>query len=88
MVFSDFQQMSISEEPVSICLFRRRYDINEISQMQGDKNWILPKEINAMRLLLAGNLEKPLTYVTSKGPNGGSVLAFGLGRIRFYLQVH
>jgi hypothetical protein len=34
------------------------------SQMQGGKNWFLPKEINAngslLRLSLAGNLEKPL----------------------------
>jgi hypothetical protein len=32
-------------------------------QMQGGKNWILPKEMNAPvlpRLLLTGNLEKPL----------------------------
>jgi len=26
---------------------QRRYDMNRISQMQGGKNWILPKEINA-----------------------------------------
>ncbi len=25
----------------------RRYDMNRCSQMQGDKNWVLPKEINA-----------------------------------------
>jgi hypothetical protein len=33
------------------------------SEMQGGKNWILPKEINATgssRASLAGNLEKPL----------------------------
>jgi hypothetical protein len=40
--------------------------MNGRSQMQGGKNWILPKEINAtgsvlLRLSLAGNLEKPLT---------------------------
>jgi hypothetical protein len=38
--------------------------MNERSQMQGGKNWILPKEINAkpvlLRLPLAGNLEKQL----------------------------
>ncbi len=27
----------------------RRYDTNGRSQMQGGKNWILPKEINANR---------------------------------------
>jgi hypothetical protein len=26
---------------------QRRYDMNGRTQMQGDKNWILPKEINA-----------------------------------------
>jgi hypothetical protein len=28
---------------------QRRYDMNGRSQMQGGKNWILPKEINANR---------------------------------------
>jgi hypothetical protein len=40
-----------------------RYDMNGRSQLQGDKNWILPKEINANRFfwdLLVGNLVKPL----------------------------
>jgi hypothetical protein len=31
----------------SAMTFLRRYDINRRSQMHGDKNWILPKEINA-----------------------------------------
>jgi hypothetical protein len=37
-------------------LLLRRYDMNRRSQMQGGKNWILPKELNANSL----NLEKPL----------------------------
>jgi hypothetical protein len=48
--------------------------MNSCSQMQGDKNWVLPKEINvtdSLGLSLAGNLEKPLC--SSMGPNGGSV---------------
>jgi len=32
-------------------------------KMQGGKNWILPKAINANRFSLAGNLEKPIPYV-------------------------
>jgi hypothetical protein len=41
----------------------RRYDMNGGFQMQGGKNWILSKEMNAPVLLglsLAGNLVKPL----------------------------
>jgi hypothetical protein len=38
--------------------------MNGRSKMQGGKNWILPKEINAnrivLRLSLAGNLENPV----------------------------
>jgi hypothetical protein len=42
----------VSEEPVCIYFFgkiQRRYDMNGRSQMQGGKNWVLPKEINANR---------------------------------------
>jgi hypothetical protein len=42
--------------------FSRRYDMNRSSQVKEGKSWILPKEINANRILLrlslAGNLEK------------------------------
>ncbi len=45
--------------------------MNGSSQIQGGKNWNLPKDINAnrpvlLRLSLAGNLEKPpmFLYVT------------------------
>jgi hypothetical protein len=48
-------------------IFLRRYDMKGRFQMQGSKNWILPKYINAnrflLRLSLAGNLEKPLVYL-------------------------
>jgi hypothetical protein len=43
-------------------------------QMQGGKNWILPKEINANRFFwdsLAGNWSNHVC--PSMGPNGGSV---------------
>jgi hypothetical protein len=41
--------------------------MNGKSQMQGGKNWILPKKdkckLVLLRLLLAGNLEKPVMYL-------------------------
>jgi hypothetical protein len=47
----------------------RRYDMNRRFQMQGGKNWILPKEITANRFFWESYwLEMSLT-----GPNGGSV---------------
>jgi len=55
--------------------------MNGRSQMQGGKNWILPKDINAnrffLRLSLAGNMEKPLfsNYGTEWRERG-----YGLGR--------
>jgi hypothetical protein len=54
---------------------QRQYDMNGRSQMQGAKNWILTKEINANRFFSAShgleiwkNLSSP-----SMGPNEGSV---------------
>jgi hypothetical protein len=42
--------------------------MNGRSQIQGGKNWILPKEINVLlRLSLAGNLEKPLMSLYETG---------------------
>jgi hypothetical protein len=38
----------------------RRYDMNGRFQVQGCKNWIFPKEMNLLGLLLAWNLVKPL----------------------------
>jgi hypothetical protein len=46
--------------------FQRRYEMNGRSQMQGGKNWILLKELNANRFFWdshSGNLEKPLMYL-------------------------
>jgi hypothetical protein len=48
--------------------------MNGRSQMQGDENWILPKEINANRFFrdsLAGNLEKPFISLSLFGPIEG-----------------
>ncbi len=53
----------------------RRYDMNERSQMQGGKNWILPKKTNANRFLWDSHwleIWKNL-LCPSMGPNGGSV---------------
>jgi hypothetical protein len=56
---------------------QRRYDMNGRSQMQGVKNWILPKEIKCkpvlLKLSLAGNLKKKTIISLCMGPNGGSV---------------
>ncbi len=52
----------------------RRYDMNGRSQMQGGKNWILPKELNtnhSSETLIGWKLEKNLCL--SMWPNGGSV---------------
>jgi hypothetical protein len=54
-----------------------QYDMNGRFQMQGGKNRILPKEINANRFFWDSHwLEiwvKPLILCPSMGPNGGSV---------------
>jgi hypothetical protein len=51
----------------AVFFLMRRYVMNGRSQMQGGKNWILPKEIGKwkpvhLRLSLAGYLEKPLMF--------------------------
>jgi hypothetical protein len=53
----------------------RRYDMNGRSQMQGGKNWILPKEINANRFFWDSHwLEIWKNHCCpSRGPTGGSV---------------
>ncbi len=50
----------------------RLYDMNGSSQMQGGKNWILPKEINANRFFRDSHwLEIWKNYLCpSMGPNG------------------
>jgi hypothetical protein len=49
--------------------------MNRRSQMQGGKNWILPKEMNANRFFLDSHwLEIWSNHVfPSMGPNGGIV---------------
>ncbi len=53
----------------------RRYDMNGRSQMQGGKNWILPREINANRFFLDSHwLEIWKNHLCPcMGPYGGSV---------------
>ncbi len=53
----------------------RRYDMNGRFPMQGGKNWILPKEINANRFFWDSHWLEILSnhLCPSMGPNGGSV---------------
>jgi hypothetical protein len=61
--------------PPCIWNLQRRYDMNGRFQMQGGKNWILPKEMNANRFFWDSHwLEIWSNHLfPSKGPNGGSV---------------
>jgi hypothetical protein len=54
---------------------RRRYDMNGRFQMQGSKNWILPKEINANRFFWDSHWLEIWSnhFCPSMGLNGGSV---------------
>ncbi len=58
----------------------RRYDMKGRFQMQGGKNWILPKEMNANRFFWDSHwLEIWSNHVfPSIGPNGGSVAMWTL----------
>ncbi len=59
----------------------RRYDMNRRFQMQGGKNWILPKEMNANRFFWDSHWLEIWTnhLFPSMGPNGGSVaMDYGL----------
>jgi hypothetical protein len=52
------------------------YDINGKSQMEGGKNWILTKEINANRFFWDSHwleIWKKNHLCPSMGPNGGTV---------------
>jgi hypothetical protein len=53
----------------------RRYDMNGIFQMQGGKNWFLPKYINANRFFWDSHWFDIWSnhFCPSMGPNGGSV---------------
>ncbi len=53
----------------------RRYDTNGIFQMQGGKNGILPKQINANRFFWDAHWLEIWSnhFCPSMGPNGGSV---------------
>ncbi len=54
---------------------QRRYDMNGRFQMQGVKNWILPKEINANRFFWNSHRLRIWSnhFCPSMGPNGRSV---------------
>jgi hypothetical protein len=54
---------------------RGRYNMNGRFQMQGGKNWILPKEINANRFFWDAQCWKSGKnhLLAFMGPNGGSV---------------
>ncbi len=54
---------------------QRRYDMNGIFQMQGGKNWILPKYINANRFFWDSHWLEIWSnhFCPSTGPNGGCV---------------
>ncbi len=56
-------------------LLQRRYNMNGRSQMQGDKNWIFPKELNANEFFWDSHwLEIWKNHLCpSTGPTGGSV---------------
>ncbi len=58
-----------------LTFFRRRYDMNERSQMQGGKYRIFPKEMNENRFFLDSHwLEIWKNHFRpTMGPNGGSV---------------
>jgi hypothetical protein len=45
-----FRWITGSVARLLVVLHQRRYDMNGKFQMQGDKNWILPKDINANRV--------------------------------------
>jgi hypothetical protein len=63
--------------------------MNEISQMQGGKNWILPKEINANRFFRDSHwLEIWKNHLCpSMGPNGGIVAVDSLEKISVWCMV-
>ncbi len=60
---------------VTGCCHQRRYDMNGRFQMQGGKNWILPKEMNANRFFYDSHWLEILSihFCPSMGPNEGSV---------------
>jgi hypothetical protein len=66
----------------------RRYDMNGRFQMQGGKNWIFPKGMNANRFFWDSHwLEIWSNYFCpSMGPNGGSVAMDSV--LIFYLLLY
>ncbi len=68
---------------MKFCTYQqRRYNMNGRSQMQGGKNWILPKEINANRFFWDSPWLEIWKKPSSKGPNSGSLaMDSGSGRI-------
>ncbi len=60
---------------LSVTPLPRRYDMNGQFQMQGGKNWIFPKEMNANRFFWDSHWLEIWSnhFCPSVGPNGGSV---------------
>ncbi len=60
---------------------QRRYDMNGRFQMQGGKNWILPKEIKANRFFWDSHWLEIWSnhFCPSMGPSGGSVAMDSVG---------
>jgi hypothetical protein len=65
-------------------LAQRRYDMNERFQMQGGKNWIFPKWINANRFFWDSHWREIWSnhFCPSMGPNGRRVATDSGGDIR------
>ncbi len=71
----------------------RGYDMNGIFQMQGGKNWILPKELNANGFFWDSHWLEIWSnhFCPTMGPNGGSVAMDSVGQLStniFSLTVH
>jgi len=57
----------------TLAVAQRRYNMNRRSHMQGGKNWILPKEINACKPFFCDSHRLEIwKNRPSIGPNGGS----------------
>ncbi len=73
------KSVSLHADSVS-CSYSEAVDMKGRFQMQGGKNWILPKDLNANRFFQDSHwLEIQSNHLCpSMGPNGGSVAIYGL----------
>jgi hypothetical protein len=69
------EQHRLLSKKVQLLSLLKRYDINGRFQMQGGKNWIFPKEMNANRFFWDSHWLEIWSnhFCPSIGPNGGSV---------------